>query len=91
MSDHCPSCDYYTENGDWYCERTCRHPACGPCAHDRWAEANPLEAAYEEAYRISAQAQWAEEAGWENWREYGDEEQAAWEHVLRLEEEAHGP
>lgn len=83
----CPDCDYYSEVGEYVCGRTCDRAPCVPCAYDRWAEANPLEAAIEDAHKASDRAQHAEEAAWENWRDYAREERAAWAYVRRLERE----
>lgn len=57
----CPRC-YWDSTGQ-ECEQTCEHPACEPCAHARWAEANPEAAAEEEREREDAERQRLEESG----------------------------
>jgi hypothetical protein len=80
----CPGC--YTDGGAGpWCDRACEHPACAPCAHDRWAAAHPLEAAREAAEDAEERAQDAFEYGWEDWREHEAAARAAWRRVDELE------
>jgi len=71
----CPSC-YYESDGA-HCEQACEHPACSPCGRERWARENPYEALKELADELSEMAQRAEEAQYDDWRQYVAEEQAA--------------
>ena len=88
MEHHwCPECYYESSGllcGRWGCE----HPACTPCADERFYAAHPLEAAerdYQEAERL---AQEAYEGDWDDWRAYQSEAQAAARHLAEVRADA---